>query len=237
MDRSPEHGGRRGLFLAAATTAVLLVAGVVLLLVGRPHGGPPQPAAAPAVTAASPTASPSATGSPTSSAPSTSAPAEQVAGPDLGPILPASAPVRLDIASIGVHATKLVPLGYAPDGALEVPRDFDLPGWFTPGPTPGQFGPAVIAGHVDSKAGPAIFYRLGALKAGATIAVGRADGSTATFVVDKVERYPKDSFPTSKVYGNTTNRAELRLITCGGSFDQRTGHYLDNVVAYAHLTT
>jgi sortase (surface protein transpeptidase) len=142
----------------------------------------------------------------------------------------------LDIVSIDVHTTKLVPLAYGKDGVLEVPRDFDRAGWFTPGPTPGQFGPAVIAGHVDSTTGPAVFYRLGELQPGATVAVGRQDGTTATFVVDRVERYPKDRFPTSKVYGNTTNRAELRLITCGGSFDQATGHYRDNVVVYAHLT-
>lgn len=236
MDRSPEHGGRRGLILAAAATAVLLVIGVALLVAGRPHGGPPQPVAAARPSSSSTpspsTTTPSATSTPTATADG----AQPASGPDLGPILPASPPVSLDIASIGVHAKRLVDLGYTPDGALEVPKDFDLPGWFTPGPTPGQFGPAVIAGHVDSKAGPAVFYRLGALRPGARVQVGRADGSTATFVVDRVERYPKDQFPTAKVYGNTTNRAELRLITCGGSFDSRTGHYLDNVVAYAHLT-
>ncbi len=80
-----------------------------------------------------------------------------------------------------------------------------------------------------------MFFRLGELEPGATVSVAREDGRTARFVVDKVERYPKDRFPTVAVYGDTTQRAELRLITCGGAFDSRTGHYQDNVVAYAHL--
>jgi sortase (surface protein transpeptidase) len=93
----------------------------------------------------------------------------------------------------------------------------------------------VIAGHVDSTHGPAVFYRLGRLRRGAQVRVLRADGRVARFTVDRVDRFAKDAFPTVQVYGNTTNRAELRLITCGGDFDRRTGHYVDNVVAFAHL--
>ena len=145
--------------------------------------------------------------------------------------------MRLDIPSIGVHTSTFVDLGRGRDGSIEVPHNFAAAGFYTPGPTPGQFGPAVIAGHVDSTRGPAVFYRLGALKAGATVSVGRRDGTTARFVVDKVEAYPKAQFPTTEVYGNTTSRAELRLITCGGSFDDRSGHYVDNVVAFAHLVS
>jgi sortase (surface protein transpeptidase) len=145
--------------------------------------------------------------------------------------------VRLDIPSIGVHTSTFVDLGRAADGSIEVPTSFAAVGFYTPGPTPGQFGPAVIAGHVDSHQGPAVFYRLGALRAGARVSVGRQDGSTATFVVDKVASYPKARFPTTEVYGNTTSRAELRLITCGGSFDDRSGHYVDNVIAFAHLVS
>lgn len=225
MSADTPNGGRRGLYLAAVTTAVLAVVGVFVLAAGRPPQGPPQPSSSVAV----PT-------QPTTGE-SGQVPATKANEVDLGPILPASPPVSLDIPSIDVHSKRLVDLAYTPDGELEVPTDFDLPGWFSPGPSPGQFGPSVIAGHVDSKAGPAVFYRLGALKPGATVKVGRADGTTATFQVDTVERYPKDKFPTTKVYGNSTNRAELRLITCGGKFDDRTGHYVDNVVAYAHLTS
>lgn len=146
-----------------------------------------------------------------------------------------SRPVALTIPSIDVDSPTLVDLGKEADGSLEVPRDYGQAGWFTDGPAPGQFGPAVIAGHVDSKKGPGVFYRLGALNPGATVSVTRADGSTARFAVDKVERYRKDEFPTVAVYADTTHRSELRLITCGGTFDSRTGHYVDNVVAYAHL--
>ena len=221
---------------------LVLVAGVVITL-GLRHQGPPQAAAA-AAAPASPTpstpgptrsgtgaAAPTTPGTPTSQDPAPVAPV------DLGPIMRGSAPVRLDIPSIGVHTSTFVDLGRAADGSIEVPTGFAAVGFYTPGPTPGQFGPAVIAGHVDSHQGPAVFYRLGALRAGARISVGRKDGSTATFVVDKVASYPKARFPTSEVYGNTTSRAELRLITCGGSFDDRSGHYVDNVIAFAHLVS
>ena len=90
-----------------------------------------------------------------------------------------------------------------PTARLEVPVDPAEPGWFSPGAAPGQFGPAVIAGHVDGGGGPAVFYRLGELRPGAAVEVGREDGSTARFVVDKVERYAKDAFPTVAVYGDT----------------------------------
>jgi sortase (surface protein transpeptidase) len=146
-----------------------------------------------------------------------------------------SRPIALDIPSIGVHTRTVVRLGRLADGGLEVPADFDTPGWYEPGPAPGQFGPAVIAGHVDSKRGPAVFYRLGALRPGASVRVTRQDGAVATFRVDRVARYPKNRFPTMQVYGNVTRRAELRLITCGGRFNSATGHYVDNTVAFAHL--
>ena len=146
-----------------------------------------------------------------------------------------SPPVGLRIPSIKVATTGLVDLGLDDKGELEAPKDFQQAGWYAAGPTPGEFGPSVIAAHVDSHLGPAVFYRLGALKKGAKVVVERKDGSTARFVVDRVERYPKAQFPTSEVYADTGGRAELRLITCGGDIDQRSGHYVDNVVAYAHL--
>jgi sortase (surface protein transpeptidase) len=243
MKQPTQHGGHRGTLLAAAATVVLvLVAGVVITL-GLRHQGPPQPAAAaaapatpaPATPAPGPTRSGTGAGAAAPTTPRTPTAKAPVAPVDLGPIMRGSAPVRLDIPSIGVHTSTFVDLGRAADGSIEVPTDFAAAGFYTPGPTPGQLGPAVIAGHVDSHQGPAVFYRLGDLRAGARISVGRKDGSTATFVVDKVASYPKASFPTSEVYGNTTSRAELRLITCGGSFDDRSGHYVDNVVAFAHL--
>ena len=108
-------------------------------------------------------------------------------------------------------------------------------GWYRFSPTPGEIGPAVIVGHVDSAAdGPSVFFRLGSLHHGDLIQVARADGTTAVFAVDSVHLYPKTEFPTQLVYGDTTNSA-LRVITCGGPFDHATGHYRDNVVVFATL--
>jgi hypothetical protein len=140
-------------------------------------------------------------------------------------------PVRVSIPSIGVH-TPIVPLGLNPDRTLEVPNDFDHAGWWTGGPRPGERGPAVIAGHVDSYTGPAVFYRLRELRPGAAIVVLRRDGTRARFTVQRTGQYPKDRFPTARVYGQTAGPT-LRLITCGGEFDDSTGHYLDNTVVYA----
>jgi len=140
-------------------------------------------------------------------------------------------PTRIEIPSIGVDAA-VIPLGLNRDRTLEVPEDFAQAGWWTGGARPGQPGPAVIAGHVDSHTGPAVFYRLRELRPGATIIVDRRDGTRARFTVLGSERYPKDRFPTARVYGSTPG-ATLRLITCSGRFDRSTGHYLDNTVVYA----
>jgi sortase (surface protein transpeptidase) len=143
----------------------------------------------------------------------------------------AAPPRSIRIPAIGVSA-RVVALGLNPDRTLEVPRRWADAGWYTGGPRPGQRGPAVIAGHVDSMSGPAVFYRLGELRRGALVRIRRADGSTVTYGVEGVERWPKNRFPTGRVYGRTV-RSTLRLITCGGAFDKATGHYLDNVIVYA----
>ncbi|RSN37037.1 class F sortase [Amycolatopsis sp. WAC 04169] len=150
------------------------------------------------------------------------------------PLAPAK-PARLEIPAIGVRTGEIIDLGLAGDGTLEVPHDAITTGWFTGGPAPGEIGPAVLAGHVDYKKVPGVFVRLKELKAGDEALVHREDGITAVFTVYAVERHPKASFPTEKVYGDTTG-PELRLITCGGDFDSSTGNYLDNVVAFAKLT-
>lgn len=146
---------------------------------------------------------------------------------------PADVPVEVSIPAIGVSSS-LVDLGIARDGTLEVPVDYDQAGWLAEGPAPGERGPAVIAGHVDSKAGPAVFAELDRLEVGDTIDVTRADGSTLTFTVDGSQQVAKDAFPTADVYGPVPG-AVLRLITCGGNFDRGTGHYVDNIVVYASL--
>lgn len=116
-----------------------------------------------------------------------------------------------------------------------LPSQANRAAWYTHSVTPGQIGSAVIEGHVDSYAGPAVFFRLGALRPGNVIDVTRADGVTAIFKVTGVREYPKAKFPAGKIYGRT-NYAALRLITCGGTFDSATGHYLGSTVVFASLS-
>jgi hypothetical protein len=141
-------------------------------------------------------------------------------------------PVSLTIPLIGVK-TNLITLGLAAGGSMQVPSSFTVAGWFTGSPRPGAVGSSIIVGHIDSQdGGPAVFYRLPELKRGDDVFVKRADGTTAEFRVTEVQRYLKDHFPTQTVYGPTPD-AELRLITCGGTFDPAIGHYLSNIVVYA----
>jgi sortase (surface protein transpeptidase) len=147
--------------------------------------------------------------------------------------MPASAPVSVSIPAIDVQSS-LIELGLNADDTMEVPQDWDQTGWFKHSPTPGELGPAIVAGHVDSYRGPAVFYRLRDLEPGDTVEIIRDDGSVAVFSVTRTEQYPKDGFPTEKVYGNL-DHAGLRLITCGGGFDSRTDHYRENLVVYAAL--
>jgi hypothetical protein len=167
--------------------------------------------------------------------PAASAPAHTRAAPDLPP-LPRAAPVAVSIPAIGVRAD-VVPVGVDAAGVLEVPP-LDRPtiaGWYRHGVTPGEIGNAVLVGHVDSPAGPAVFFDLGRLRPGQEIRVTRADTRVTTFTVDGVGAYPKDHFPTDLVYG-PADVAGLRLITCGGRFDDRTGNYVDNIVVFATRT-
>jgi sortase (surface protein transpeptidase) len=143
------------------------------------------------------------------------------------------APTRVRVPSIKVDSP-LEALVMDARGALQPPKAYGEAGWFAQGTLPGDAGPAVIAGHVDSKTGPAVFYHLRELKTGARIEVERA-GAWLAFSVTAVERYPKTAFPSTKVYGPTPV-AELRLITCGGTFDTARNSYRDNVVVYAVLT-
>jgi hypothetical protein len=150
--------------------------------------------------------------------------------PDAGPRV-APDPPRIEIPAIKVKA-HAIPLGKTAEDKLEVPSNWSEVGWWSGGPTPGDPGPAVVVGHVDSKAGPAVFYRLRELRAGDMVKFVRDDGSAARFVVERSAEYSKTSFPTAAVYGPTKDR-ELRLVTCGGSFDWSTGHYRDNLVVFA----
>jgi LPXTG-site transpeptidase (sortase) family protein len=148
------------------------------------------------------------------------------------PALSAGPPTRVRIPSIAVDSG-LESLTMDAAGALRAPATYTSAGWFSQGTPPGDVGPAVIAGHVDSKTGPAVFYRLRELKSGAQVQVERS-GKWLTFQVTAVQRYPKTKFPSTSVYGPTPD-AELRLITCGGTFDTARNSYRDNVVAFAVL--
>jgi LPXTG-site transpeptidase (sortase) family protein len=142
-------------------------------------------------------------------------------------------PTALDIPAIGVK-TPLVRLGLTAAGTLQVPGSTAVAGWYTGSPRPGEPGAAVIAGHIDSDRGPGVFYRLADLKPGNLVYVQRGRGRLAVFKVTAVRTFPKSKFPTAAVYGPVPD-SQLRLITCGGTFDPATGHYLSNVIVFATL--
>jgi Sortase domain len=170
-------------------------------------------------------------------------PAATAAG-TVGPVVPKepslrrSTPVSVAIPVIGVRSP-LLRLGLNPDGTIQVPdvsTSADEAAWYKNSVTPGQIGTAVIEGHVDSEVGPAVFFRLGALHPGDRIDVTLADGMTAVFRVTGVREYTKADFPTEMIYG-PTKYAALRVVTCGGTFDYATGHYLSSVVVFASLVS
>jgi LPXTG-site transpeptidase (sortase) family protein len=150
-------------------------------------------------------------------------------------VLARSVPVSIRVPAIGVSAP-VQKVGDNADGTVQVPPlgSPNLTGWYKYGPTPGQRGDSVILGHVDTASGISVFYYLRDLKAGDKIYVTLTDRKVATFEVDGLQKVSKDAFPTASVYGKSSY-ASLRLITCGGTFDEATGHYLYNIIVYAHL--
>jgi hypothetical protein len=160
------------------------------------------------------------------------------AGRVRGPWLPRSVPVSVAIPAIGVNS-RLLRLGVNADGSIQVPplaTSANQAAWYKYSATPGQIGSAVIEGHLDSDQGPAVFFRLGALRPGDIVEVTLADRVTAVFRVTGVREYAKSRFPAKAIYG-VTNYAALRLITCGGAFDDTTGHYLSSTVVFASLAS
>jgi hypothetical protein len=216
--RESRHAGRPiGRRLRSPVAAAMLCCGLlavgggtggIMLLTGH-HGISPRPVAHPGLP-----------------------PAGAVVAPPR-PIGPArvARPVYLSIPVIGVH-TRLIRLGLTAQGTLQVPASTAVAGWYTGGPRPGQVGSAVIAGHIDSYLGPGVFFRLRLLRPGNRVYVRQAGGRLAVFRVYAEHSYPKDHFPTQRVYGPAPD-PELRLITCGGTFNPATGSYLNNVVVYA----
>ena len=195
---------------------------------------PPTSESAPVTTSEPPVTTSAAPAPATSSTPKP-VPPSTTAAP--GETLPESAPVSFDIPKIGA-SSDLLHLGLNSDGTIETPpidEKVSHAGWFDQSPEPGTLGPAILLGHIDSaRYGPAIFYELGSLVPGDTVEVTRADGTVAIFAVDGVREYQKDQFPTLQVYGNL-DHAGLRLITCGGVFNDNTGHYESNIVVFASL--
>jgi sortase (surface protein transpeptidase) len=216
MSDTRRPSGRRGVLVLAAAVFVVL-AGVAALLLVR--SGPRDALTAP----------PAAPTSTTQSAPGSGS------APSVAAALPRSTPTEIDVPSIGATST-LIPLGLNPDNSLQVPpvsRPMQA-GWYAAGPTPGEIGPAVIVGHVDGNKQKGIFYRLRDVVVGDEVLVTRHDGVVAVFVVTRTQQIPKDQFPTQAVYGDTTT-PDLRLITCGGSFDRSARSYRDNIIVYATL--
>ena len=145
-----------------------------------------------------------------------------------------SQPIRLEIPALTIDTTFVLPLGLMPDQTVSVPDSYEQVGWYSGGVSPGEVGPSVILGHVDSVDGPAVFYSLGELKTGDEIRVTREDGTRVIFTVTSVKRYPQSNFPTLEVYG-PTNAPTLRLVTCSGLFDKSTRRYSHNLVIFAEL--
>jgi hypothetical protein len=218
-------GGRRGLLATIGTLFAL--SGTTLIVVAMAsQERPPQPPAS-AVGSLPPASAEGSVGPPRTSYDRSRSVVELV--------LPRSKPVAIDIPSIGVHSS-LLSLGLNSDGSVQVPSgdSYNEAGWYRYSPTAGSVGPAVILGHVSGAGGASVFFRLGDLRPGDKVMVTRRDGSVAEFEITRVRHFSKDHFPTELVYGNTDNAA-LRLITCGGSFNYSTGHYVDNVIAFASL--
>ncbi|MFF3071869.1 class F sortase [Kitasatospora sp. NPDC057936] len=213
--------GGPGPVTAGVVALALAAGGIWLVHVGTDgRDGPPLPSpAATAVPAPSPGRPPVATPPPV--------PAH--------PPLPASPPTRIRIPAIKVDAP-VIGLGLSASRQLNPPPmdQRNLAGWYRDGTAPGASGNAITIGHADNRTGPAVFYRLGLLRPGDTVEVARKDRRTAVFTIDSVRVFPKKDFPDALVYG-ATERAELRVITCGGKFDRKTG-YESNTVVFAHLT-
>lgn len=205
----------RGAGLGLTTCAVLLVLSTPVRL-GADEPPPAQPGAEADPSAPLPAAAAR------SAAPRPEIPAEEATAPQ-------GEPARVVIPAIDVDV-QLVRLGLAPDGSMQVP-DRGFAGWYVEGPRPGHDGPAVIAAHVDSQAGPDVFHRLHELARGDQVHVSYDSGDEVTFVVASSAQTPKDALPVEEIWP-LTNARLLTLITCGGDFDRSVGHYRDNVIVY-----
>ncbi|WP_165068594.1 class F sortase [Marisediminicola senii] len=222
MSATDKPRPRRRLLIGGAAIALVAAIGVGVAVDAASSGSPDGAASA----ATEPVAAAPATGA----ADGVQNPVDRVAEPSRDGVTAS----RVSIPAIGVDST-LEQLGLDPTTReLTPPVEWMSAGWYRDGTLPGEVGPAVIAGHVDSVTAPAVFARLNELVAGDEVIVTLSDGSTETFVVDSMTSAPKNEFPTEAVYGPTPTE-QLRLITCDGAFDSATGHYVDNLVVFASL--
>ena len=222
-----QHGGRRARLVATLVAVVLAVSGAAAVAVGlsQQQPAPPAPPTASSGDPARHTTSRAAQDRPSRAHRPTSREVNSL------PVLDYSAPQRLRIPEIGVDST-LVDLGLDDEGAMETPEPVEYAGWFTPSPPPGVGGVTVLAGHVTWDQQPTVFFRLGELRAGDKVSVTRDDGVSVDYEVTRIGSFPKDEFPSRAVYSEP-HGSELRLITCGGRYDESAHRYLANVVVWA----
>jgi LPXTG-site transpeptidase (sortase) family protein len=226
---------RPGSRILLALAVLLLLGGGTAVAVGVAGQDADPPAPSAAVAADPTTSTTSESPGPGATVPGRTSATSAPEASAVEAVPPVALPASVRIPAIDVQS-ELITLGLNPDGTLAVPQpgpDYDKAAWFDGSPRPGELGPAVIEGHVDSAAnGPSVFYRLGELAVGDRVEVTRVDGTAVAFEIYEVRVVPKDDFPTLDVYGNTEG-PELRLITCGGPFDSAAGSYEDNVVVFA----
>ncbi|WP_277453631.1 class F sortase [Janibacter sp. DB-40] len=220
-------------FVALCVGLLLLGGGTIAWAATQQVGPPPAPPST--TTAKGVTPSPT-----TSTAPDREATSEEEReappSPEVADAMPASEPVAVRLPSIDV-SSPVHGLGLDAQGRLKVPSGdrYDEVAWYDGSPTPGEVGPAVLEGHVTGSGhDPSVFFELGDVRAGDEVEVDRADGTTATFEVTQVKKSPKDDFPRIDVYGATAG-PELRIITCGGTYDEDARRHLENVIVFAEL--
>jgi Sortase domain len=236
-DTGPVRAKRSRLTVVVATIAAALVlAGLVAFTTrhqpGRSGATGLEPSSGVSPSAASTTPVPVDTGARAQFIPSPGTKLQVPVDPPKASSAP-SVPVKLDVPSLKISSA-LESLGLLPDGTMKPPTKFGVAGWYAGGTRPGAVGPAVIAGHIDSLNGPGIFLDLGQIKVGASIVVTTKTNQKLHFTVTDIKQYPKKDFPAAVVYGPTPV-ATLRLITCTGSFNYSTHHYLDNLVVTSVL--
>ncbi|MGH9114862.1 MAG: sortase domain-containing protein, partial [Acidimicrobiales bacterium] len=152
---------------------------------------------------------------------------------------PHSRPASVSIPAVSISSPLGPERGLNRDATIDdaplTGSTWSLPWWFDGGPSPGQDGSAVLLGHVDSAEGAGhigVFFRLGAVKPGDTITVKLADGRVTRWFVSSTILYSDHDFPDNLVYSRSGGPI-LRLVTCGGTFDQQTHHYESSVVVTA----